>query len=245
MKIKSLFVVMLMCWAHIVGAQQTIADIPVPQGYTRVACDGYGIYLRKLKLTGDRNIHTYKGDVIKRRSTYAVLDIDVGNKDLQQCADAAIRLWAEYLYGIKAYKRIYFHALGSGKALRFTAWAQKHRSYSYATFRKYLDNVFTLCNSTSMGREMKTVSPRELKVGDCFVYVNERAYGHVATVVDMAVNAKGEKVFMVAQSWMPAQQIHIVVDEKTNSPWYKLTDNGIYNISGYVMDKNNMKRFTN
>ena len=172
-----------------------------------------------------------------------MLDIDVGDKDLQQCADAAMRLWAEYLYSIKAYNRIYFTALGSGKPLRFTTWAQRKHSYSYATFRKYLDNVFTYCNSTSMGKEMKPVAPKDLKVGDCFVYVNERFYGHVVTVVDMAVNAKGEKIFMVAQSWMPAQQIHIVVDRATNSPWYKLTDNGRYDISGYDMGKENMKRF--
>ena len=114
---------------------------------------------------------------------------------------------------------------------------------TYSTFRNYLDNVFTLCNSTSMWREMKTVSPKELRVGDCFVYVNEQTYGHVVTIVDMAVNAKGEKVFMVAQSWMPAQQIHIVMDERTKSPWYRLTDNGSYNISGYVMGRANMKRF--
>ena len=243
MIIKALLTILLICSQLDVYAQRRIADIPLPKGYARVRCDGYGSYLRSLRLTGDKKIHTYNGRVINRSNTYAVLDIDVGNNNLQQCADAAIRLRAEYLYGIKAYKRIYFHALGNGKALRFAIWAQKKRSYSYSTFRNYLDNVFTLCNSTSMWREMKTVSPKELRVGDCFVYVNEQTYGHVVTIVDMAVNAKGEKVFMVAQSWMPAQQIHIVMDERTKSPWSRLTDNGSYNISGYVMGRANMKRF--
>ena len=243
MTIKHLLVAMLMCCPIIASAQTTIGELPVPAGYTRVQCDGYGKFLRKIKLTGDKTIHAYDGRVIRHDNTYAVLDIDVGDKDLQQCADAAMRLWAEYLYSIKAYNRIYFTALGSGKPLRFSTWAQRHKSYSYATFRKYLDNVFTYCNSTSMGKEMKPVAPKDLKVGDCFVYVNERFYGHVVTVVDMAVNAKGEKIFMVAQSWMPAQQIHIVVDRATNSPWYKLTDNGRYDISGYDMGKENMKRF--
>lgn len=243
MAAKTILTILLIYTQLIVNAQHTIGSIPLPKGYTRVKCDGYGNYLRNLKLTGSKQIRTYKGDIINRRNTYAVLDIDVGKKDLQQCADAAIRLWAEYLYSIKAYNRIYFHALGNGNAIRFNAWAKKKRSYSYNTFRNYLDHVFAYCNSTSMWREMKSIKPQDLKVGDCFVYINEHTYGHVVTVVDMAVNQKGEKIFMVAQSWMPAQQIHIVTDEQTNSPWYKLTENGIYNISGYTMGKKNMKRF--
>lgn len=240
---RTLLTLFLICSQLIVSAQRTIGDIPLPKGYTRVKCDGYGNYLRKLKLTGNKQIHTYKGDIINRRNTYAVLDIDVGNKNLQQCADAAIRLWAEYLYSIKAYNRIYFHALSNGNAIRFNTWAKKKRSYSYKTFRNYLDYVYGLCNSTSMWKEMKSIKPQDLRVGDCFIYINEHTYGHVVTVVDMAVNQKGEKIFMVAQSWMPAQQIHIITDESSYSPWYKLTENGSYNISGYTMSKKNMKRF--
>ncbi len=243
MTIKHLLVAMLMCCPIIASAQTTIGELPVPAGYTRVQCDGYGKFLRKIKLTGDKTIHAYDGRVIRHDNTYAVLDIDVGDKDLQQCADAAMRLWAEYLYSIKAYNRIYFTTLGSGKPLRFTTWAQRKHSYSYATFRKYLDNVFTYCNSTSMGKEMKPVAPKDLKVGDCLVYVNERFYGHVVTIVDMAVNQKGEKIFMVAQSWMPAQQIHIVTDDATGSPWFKMTDDGRYSISGYPFGKEHLKRF--
>ena len=202
-------------------------------------CDGYGNYLRNLKLTGSKQIRTYKGDIINRRNTYAVLDIDVGKKDLQQCADAAIRLWAEYLYSIKAYNRIYFHALGNGNAIRFNAWAKKKRSYSYNTFRNYLDHVFAYCNSAVTVRVCRVLATPSKS------YVNVHGVVEICStaVVDMAVNQKGEKIFMVAQSWMPAQQIHIVTDEQTNSPWYKLTENGIYNISGYTMGKKNMKRF--
>lgn len=243
MRLKDLLVIILMCSPLSAIAQKTIGEIPVPAGYTRVKCDGYGNFLRKIKLTGDRTVHTFDGLIINYQNAYAVLDIDVGDKDLQQCADAAMRLWAEYLYSIKAYNRIYFTALGSGKPLRFSTWAQRHKSYSYATFRKYLDNVFTYCNSTSMGKEMKPVAPKDLKVGDCLVYVNERFYGHVVTIVDMAVNQKGEKIFMVAQSWMPAQQIHIVTDDATGSPWFKMTEDGRYSISGYPFGKEHLKRF--
>jgi Domain of unknown function (4846) len=45
-------------------------------------------------------------------------------------------------------------------------------------------------------------------------------------VIDMAKNDRGDKVFMLAQSYMPAQDIHIVknpVNDKL-SPWYEIND---------------------
>jgi hypothetical protein len=40
-------------------------------------------------------------------------------------------------------------------------------------------------------------------------------------VVDVAVNKEGKKVFMLAQSYLPAQDIHIVKDPGNEilSPW--------------------------
>jgi hypothetical protein len=42
--------------------------------------------------------------------------------------------------------------------------------------------------------------------------------------MDMASNDAGEKVYLLAQSYMPAQDIHILVnpENKNLSPWYKL-----------------------
>ena len=43
-------------------------------------------------------------------------------------------------------------------------------------------------------------------------------------VVDVAVNSERKKIFMLAQSYMPAQDIHIVrnpLNEKM-SPWYEI-----------------------
>ncbi len=42
-------------------------------------------------------------------------------------------------------------------------------------------------------------------------------------VVDVAQNKKGQKIFMLAQSYMPAQDIHIVKNQAntSTSPWYE------------------------
>ncbi|MCR4700305.1 MAG: hypothetical protein K5757_05060 [Bacteroidaceae bacterium] len=58
-----------MCCPIIASAQTTIGELPVPAGYTRVKCDGYGNFLRKIKLTGDRTVHTFDGLIINYASS--------------------------------------------------------------------------------------------------------------------------------------------------------------------------------
>jgi len=44
-------------------------------------------------------------------------------------------------------------------------------------------------------------------------------------IVDLATNEKGDKVFLLAQSAMPAQDVHVVKNPTDGrlSPWYKIT----------------------
>ncbi|MNY79577.1 hypothetical protein D3C86_2202640 [compost metagenome] len=39
-------------------------------------------------------------------------------------------------------------------------------------------------------------------------------------VMDMAINNVGEKRFLLAQSYMPAQNIHILKNPNSSNPWY-------------------------
>jgi hypothetical protein len=50
--------------------------------------------------------------------------------------------------------------------------------------------------------------------------------GHAMLVIDMAEDAAGNKVYLLAQSYMPAQDIHVVVNpvEEKQSPWYSIRD---------------------
>ena len=80
------------------------------------------------------------------------------NKDLQQCADAVMRLRAEYLWHSKQYDKIHFN-FTNGMRVDYNKWALGYRikvsdnntswykatgeDYSYSTFRKYLDRNVT------------------------------------------------------------------------------------------------------
>jgi hypothetical protein len=63
----------------------------------------------------------------------------------------------------------------------------------------------------------------------------------------MAVNPKtNKKVFMIAQSYMPAQDIHILINANklSVSPWYELDETATeIETPEWTFDKNQLKRF--
>ncbi|MBC7936497.1 MAG: hypothetical protein H7Y86_14200, partial [Rhizobacter sp.] len=78
-----------------------ISSIALPGGFKRISYkkETFGEWLRALPLKKDKTVYLYDGSVKPNQSAqFAVLDISVGNKDLQQCADAVMRLRAEYFF---------------------------------------------------------------------------------------------------------------------------------------------------
>lgn len=217
--------------------------ISPPNGYTRISlsANSWGDYLRHLPLKPDgAEVHTYDGRVKPAGEVYcAVVNIDVGKKDLQQCADAVMRLRAEYLWAQKRYTDIHFN-LTNGFKMDYDTWSKGNRlvvsgnktswkksaeaSSSYASFRKYLDIVFTYAGTLSLSKELKAKKLSALSVGDVFIHGGSP--GHAVTVVDVAQNGKGKTVFLLAQSYMPAQDIQILQNpnSKTLSPWYEVEE---------------------
>ena len=70
--------------------------------------------------------------------------------------------------------------------------------------------------------------------------------GHAVLIVDMAINTKtGDKLFMIAQSYMPAQEMHVLKNDldKTISPWYRLGSGSQLDSPEYIFDWTELKRF--
>jgi hypothetical protein len=199
----------------------TIGAIPVPPGYTRVpaVAGSFAEWLRAVPLKKDKTVYLYNGSIKPNQSAqFAVLDISVGNKDLQQCADAVMRLRAEYLYIQKRYTDIAFMDY-SGKWYKWTGGANR------PGFDNYLQTVFGWCGSASLEKQLKATSDfNKIKAGD--VLVKGGFPGHAMTVVDVAENKNGNKVYMLVQGYQPAQDMHVVVNplNDTISPWYEVND---------------------
>ncbi len=211
-----------------------------PPGYSRKASDSnsFAHFLRHLPLKKQGSKVKYYNGELKTEEVYeAVVDMEISKKDLQQCADAVMRLRAEYFFSIKDYHAISFN-LTNGFRMDYITWSKGNRvlvkgnetqwkklkepSHSYATFREYLDFVFTYAGTLSLSKSLHPIKMSQMNIGDVFIYGGSP--GHAVMVIDMAENDKGEKVFMLAQSYMPAQETQILknLNDASLSPWYTL-----------------------
>jgi len=244
------------------GKPSTIADIPLPAGYKRVdqPTGSFGDWLRKMPLKNDKTVYLYNGEKKPNQGAqYAVLDISVGSKDLQQCADAVMRLYAEYKYSRAEYQQISFNAT-DGTAMDYSSWMKGYRfvtkgnrlqkvlsaapSSGRSTFDNYLQVVFSYAGTLSLSKELLQVNDtRNITPG--YVFIKGGSPGHAVIVLDVAYNAKtGDKIFMLAQSYMPAQDIHVLNNPVvTNSPWYTAAISSKLYTPEWIFDKDELKKF--
>lgn len=150
-----------------------------------------------------------------QKAQFAVLDISTGKNDLQQCADAIMRLRAEFLFSQKRYSEICFRD-NNNKIYRFGSLGNRK------AFENYLQKVFNYCGSLSLEKQLIKLTLNEPTIGD--ILIQGGSPGHAMILVDMAMNKAGEKIYLLAQSYMPAQDIHIVINPNNSllSPWYVL-----------------------
>jgi hypothetical protein len=213
-------------WKFTPGETTLEQRIPPPAGFTRVpvATDSWGAWLRGLPLKpAGSPVLTFTGAPKWRQDVHvAVVDIDVGKRDLQQCADAIMRLRGEWLFAANRVGDIRFNDT-DGRRLSFSA----RRDSGYSSFRKYMDYVFAYAGTYSLEHELKPVLLADMQIGD--VFIKGGFPGHAVLVADMVENAAtGEKRFLLLQSYMPAQDIHVLQNPAApdGSPWYPASFDG-------------------
>ncbi len=220
-----------------------VRDIDLPAGFERAEykAGSFPDWLQNLPIAqGRKKVRLYNGELKRNQNAHAyIIDMDVGDEDLQQCADTVIRLYAEYLYSTEEYSKIAFH-FTNGELIRYRTWMIGMRptiagdkvtwkreapvDASYSVFREYLNLIFCYAGTHSLEKELKPVVPADsMEVGDVFIHGGFP--GHAMIVVDMAVNKKsGRKVFLLVQGYMPAQDAHVMRNKKNRflSPWFEV-----------------------
>lgn len=240
----------------------TIGELPLPDGYRRInqASGSFGEWLRHVPLKKDKTVYLYNGEKKPNQSAqFAVLDISVGKKDLQQCADAVMRLYAEYRYAGTEYQQISFNAT-DGTAMDYSSWMKGYRfivkqgrlqkvltaapAEGRACFESYLQTVFSYAGTLSLSKELKDIRDiKDMMPGD--VFIKGGSPGHAVIVVDVAYNVvTKQKIFLLAQSYMPAQDIHILKNPTDNlSPWYSSEFAATLYTPEWIFQKDQLKKF--
>ena len=228
----------------------------VPNGYTRKSytLGTFGNYLQQLPLKPAGTLtKRYNGETKPNKVAAAVVDISVGNSDLQQCADAIMRLRAEWLFAEKRFDDIAFD-LTNGFNMKYSEWKKGKRlnaacngwnsggtaSESHEDFMNYMKKIFTYAGTLSLSKELQAKNIATLEAGD--VFIKGGSPGHAVIVLDVAEGPQG-KVFLLAQSYMPAQDIEVLINPNNAnlSPWFKANEAGILETPEWDFDWNQLK----
>jgi hypothetical protein len=250
-------------WPHDAASVPLSVRIAAPDGYHRVPLEpgAFGAFLRDLPVrVGDPPVRLHDGTLKKRQDIHAaVLDLDTGPRDLQQCADAVIRLRAEYLWADGRRDGIRFR-FTSGDEAAWPLWADGWRprvdgaavrwsrsappDASYASFRRYLDKVFEYAGTRSLVRELRPLRNGEAAVpGD--VLLQGGSPGHAVLLVDAVGNAAGERLYLLAQSYLPAQDVHVLKNllEPGLGPWFRVPSKGPVVTPEWTFGAGDLRRF--
>jgi Domain of unknown function (4846) len=205
---------------------------PPPPGYQRVAVapGSFAEWLRDLPLAAPSTpVLNNSGDtVFAGEDDYvaAVAAIDVGAGDLQQSADAIVRLNGEWLWASDKPDAISYRS-ATKLDMPFSRWAKGQRLLAsgpnvfwvvktkphvptYGDFRQYIDAVMLWTNNVSLATRAVHVSdPKQLSAGDFFLQTHGK--GHALLVLDVAQKPTGERVALLGQALQsPAQSFHVI-----------------------------------
>ena len=156
--------------------------------------------------------------------------------DLEQCADFAMRFWAEYHKAIGRLDSLYLFDY-SGKQISFTQSGK-----SYTNFLKW---AFSNTNSHSLTNGCRPIAANQIIPGDMFVQNERGGIGHVSVVLDACVSKQGNKLFLIGYSFMPAQEFHIerASDKYGIEGWFTLEGYNQYLLDNLNYGKPELRRF--
>jgi hypothetical protein len=208
-------------------ADTVAAAFPPPAHAVRVPTDAWGDWVRALPLyPAGHAVHTFDGRVVDIAAA-RVVDLPVGTRDLQQCADTALRLRATWERA--AGRSPAFHYT-SGDLSSWSGWAAgtrpavtgNHVSFvphaaapdaSDRAFEAWMMDLFTYAGTRSL--PLDTVPVTTPHPGD--VVVAPGSPGHAVVILDVAT--EGARTWVLAgQGFMPAMDFHVLAGPDGN--WF-------------------------
>lgn len=237
---------------------------PAPEGYTmaRYPSSSFSSYLQNLLLQPvGTPIKYYDGSTREIDNQHiAVINNPIGNQNLHQCADAIMRLRAEYLWSQRKYNEIKFNFVNGFEA-QYSRWIKGERivvngnkcfwkttnepSNTFNDLQQFLKMVYIYAGTLSLEKELTAVAIENIEVGDVFIVGGSP--GHAVIVVNKAVSATNPKdiIICLAQSYMPAQETHLLgCNDFKEKAWFRvdLTQNE-FKTPDWLFNTHHLKRF--
>ena len=223
---------------------ETIRGISLPPGFNYVehVDSSYTNWLLDLALKKSNTVYFYNGKQKPDQNVqHSVLDIDIGKKDLVQCADAVIKVRSDFLFDKHRHNDLNFITT-SADSIKFQSWLKGIRwreqgaglvSYKInkrvtdtrKEYNSFMEFVFAYCGSYSLSKQLKPVADiNSIQAGN--VFIKGGFPGHAVTVMAVAEDKQGDRIFLLSQGYMPAQDIHILknYNDPGLSPWYDIKD---------------------
>lgn len=236
-----------------------------PSGFTRVPVveKSFENYLRNIPLRPKGSqVRYYNGSLKTAAGVYCeVVDLAIGSKNLHQCADAVMRLRGEYLWKARQYDQIHFN-FTNGHKVEYSEWMKGRRmivqgnttkwdnrsnpSNTYEDFWAYMELIFTYAGTASLEKELIEIPMAEMRAGD--VLIQGGHPGHAVIVMDRAIKeSTSQKLYLLAQSYMPAQELQILINPTNDSisPWYALDQRTDIRTPEWTFENSNLRRFKN
>ena len=240
-----------------------IDRILLPEGYIRKVYpeESFSQYIQQYPLENFKaKIINYDGQEYSYQSGHVgILSLSVPENGLQQCADALIRIRAEYLWNNDRKDEIGFN-FTSGHYCSWDKFSMGYRpkvqgnnvtfskiaaqDTSEENFYRYLNLIFMYAGTQSLYDELDPIEHiANVEVGDMLIYPGSP--GHVIMVADIAIDESGKKLFIFAQGNTPAQSVHLLKNpnNKEISPWYDIVMGQYLEIPTYYFNEVKFIRF--
>lgn len=244
--------------------QQNIeSKFDLPEGFYRPYNDDFSKFLRTFPLKAENIVNYYNGNLKSNFNIYAaVFDYNIGKKNLHQCADASIYLNARFKFDNLKFEEIAY-SFTNGYLFKYKdylngdtikiykdsrgydvvkAESGPKRDNTSTTFFKYLEQLWMYAGTISVESiDTSKTNISEIRPGDLFVQGGNP--GHSVTVVDVIKNNLEKVLFMLAQSYMPAQENHILLNPKTGDVWYEVDESIDFQTPEWTFFYSDLRRF--
>jgi len=237
----------------------------VPSGYKRMAVEEgtFAQWLRNLPIENRKTVYSFNGSKLSAPAA-AIVPIDVGRGDVQQCADSILRLYSEYRWHQQNTDNWGIH-FTSGDLSSWKDWKKGERfsikgskvnrvssgksDDSYSQYQKWLHHSFLYAGTRSLHKDARSVSlGKPIQPGDFFV--SPGSPGHAILVLDVAepLQPGYPPIALLGQGFMPAQEFHVIADRGNHviENWFALPTKegeGLSNPSWYPLPRSGLFRF--